>query len=93
MKSDEVQKTGHLAKIAIGTEEMDKMAEILSDILKLVEKLDEADLDDVEPLSHPLSIVQRLREDRVTESNCREDVQSVATQTADGLYLVPKVIE
>jgi aspartyl-tRNA(Asn)/glutamyl-tRNA(Gln) amidotransferase subunit C len=37
--------------------------------------------------------VQRLREDVVTESNQREEFQSVAPATRDGLYLVPKVIE
>jgi aspartyl-tRNA(Asn)/glutamyl-tRNA(Gln) amidotransferase subunit C len=38
-------------------------------------------------------MAQRLREDRVTETNQRELFQSLAPQVEDGLYLVPKVIE
>jgi aspartyl-tRNA(Asn)/glutamyl-tRNA(Gln) amidotransferase subunit C len=44
-------------------------------------------------MSHPLDVVQRLREDIVTENNQREEFQSVAPATQNGLYLVPKVIE
>ena len=45
------------------------------------------------PLAHPLDAVQRLRTDEVTETDQREAFQSNASQTEDGLYLVPKVIE
>ena len=51
------------------------------------------DTSDVEPMAHPLQMSQRLREDRVTEENQRELFQSIAPATANGLYLVPKVIE
>ncbi|MES9845455.1 MAG: Asp-tRNA(Asn)/Glu-tRNA(Gln) amidotransferase subunit GatC, partial [Candidatus Sedimenticola sp. 6PFRAG5] len=47
----------------------------------------------VVPMAHPLHMVQRLREDVVTETNQRDNFQSVAPLTEDGLYLVPKVIE
>ncbi len=93
MKLDEVRKTARLARLAIDDEEAGETAEILSGVLALVEELAVAGLEDVEPLAHPLEVVQRLREDRVTESDCREAVQAVAPQVSDGLYLVPKVIE
>jgi len=38
-------------------------------------------------------VVQRLREDVITDFNRREDFQSIAPKVEDGLYLVPKVIE
>ncbi len=93
MKVNEIHRIGRLARLAIGDGEADEMAQALSDILALVEKLDGAGLENIEPLSHPLDIVQRLREDRVTEGDCRESVQAAAPRVADGLYLVPKVIE
>jgi aspartyl-tRNA(Asn)/glutamyl-tRNA(Gln) amidotransferase subunit C len=37
--------------------------------------------------------VQRLREDRITETNQRDHFQAIAPQVENGLYLVPKVIE
>ena len=93
MKADEIQKIGRLARLLIKDEEAADMAATLSEIFDLVEQLDAADLEGVEPLAHPLDLVQRLREDRVTEGGCREAAQAVAPQVADGLYLVPKVIE
>ena len=51
------------------------------------------DTDGVEPLSHPLEQPQRLRPDAVTESVDRERFQAIAPATADGLYLVPRVVE
>jgi aspartyl-tRNA(Asn)/glutamyl-tRNA(Gln) amidotransferase subunit C len=47
----------------------------------------------IEPLCHPLDMVQRLRADTVTEGNDREALQAIAPLSQDGLYLVPKVIE
>ena len=52
----------------------------------------------VAPLSHPIAawkddVALRLREDKVTEPNRRDDYQKPAPATQDGLYLVPKVID
>jgi aspartyl-tRNA(Asn)/glutamyl-tRNA(Gln) amidotransferase subunit C len=44
-------------------------------------------------MSHAQSVVQRLREDEVTETDQRELCQSIAPQVEAGLYLVPQVIE
>jgi aspartyl-tRNA(Asn)/glutamyl-tRNA(Gln) amidotransferase subunit C len=47
----------------------------------------------IEPMSHALDVVQRLREDSVTESDQHALFQEGAPQIENGLYLVPKVIE
>ena len=65
----------------------------LSDILQLVEQMNSVDTEGVVPMSHPLEVNQRLREDKVTETNQRDEFQKTAPATQDGLYLVPKVIE
>jgi aspartyl-tRNA(Asn)/glutamyl-tRNA(Gln) amidotransferase subunit C len=44
-------------------------------------------------MAHALDLVQRLRPDQVAEADRRATYQSVAPAAADGLYLVPKVIE
>jgi aspartyl-tRNA(Asn)/glutamyl-tRNA(Gln) amidotransferase subunit C len=44
-------------------------------------------------MSHALDVAQRLREDKVTESDQRNKFQTVAPAVENGLYLVPKVIE
>jgi aspartyl-tRNA(Asn)/glutamyl-tRNA(Gln) amidotransferase subunit C len=44
-------------------------------------------------MSHAQDMIQRLREDVVTESDQHILFQSIAPQVEAGLYLVPKVIE
>jgi aspartyl-tRNA(Asn)/glutamyl-tRNA(Gln) amidotransferase subunit C len=91
-KSD-VQKIAHLARIAIDENAVAGYANDLSNILDLVEQMNQVDTSGVQPMAHPLDMEQRLREDAVTESNQRDKFQKIAPQTENGLYLVPKVIE
>lgn len=91
-KSD-VEKIAFLARLGVDEQDIPEYATNLSNILDMVEQLDSVDTDDVKPMAHPLDAVQRLRADVVTEINDRENLQAHAPETADGLYLVPKVIE
>jgi aspartyl-tRNA(Asn)/glutamyl-tRNA(Gln) amidotransferase subunit C len=93
LERSDVEKIAHLARLSVSNDELDAVASDLSNILNLVEQMDQADTEGVEPMAHPLHMVQRLREDRVTEQDQRELFQSIAPLTEDGLYLVPRVIE
>jgi len=90
---DDVRKIANLARLAVSEDESESLAQDLSNILDLVAQMDAADTADVEPMAHPLHMVQRLRPDEVTETDQREKYQDIAPLTEDGLYLVPKVIE
>lgn len=89
----DVEKIAHLARLAVREEEMAAMAAELSKILDLVEQMSAVDTQEVVPMAHPLHMAQRLRPDRVSETDRREAFQAIAPQTEAGLYLVPKVIE
>lgn len=89
----DVEKIAHLARMALDEQQIESYAEDLSNILNLVEQLESANTDQVEPMAHPLHMAQRLREDRVTEIDRREANQAVAPSVDAGLFLVPKVIE
>jgi len=89
----DVAKIAHLARLAVDDAELEHYASELSSILDLVEQMGSVDTAGVEPMAHPLHMAQRLRPDRVTEPNQRDDYQQIAPATQDGLYLVPKVIE
>ena len=90
---DDVQKIAHLARLAVSDEEASAVAGDLTNILELVEQMQQVDTTDVIPMSHPLHMTQRLRPDEVSEHDQREKFQSIAPATENGLYLVPKVIE
>jgi aspartyl-tRNA(Asn)/glutamyl-tRNA(Gln) amidotransferase subunit C len=91
---DQVGAIAHLARLEITEEQMPVYVDSLSRIIDFVEQLQSADTGDVEPMAHPLAQqVQRLRPDRVTETDQHEKYQRNAPSVAAGLYLVPKVIE
>lgn len=90
---DEVKKIAHLARLSLPEAQIDEYAQRLGGILAMVAQLQEAPTAGIQPMAHPLDAIQRLRPDAVTEDNHREAYQTIAPDTEDGLYLVPKVIE
>lgn len=93
LNENNVINIAHLARIDINNEDASQYAEDLNNILKMVDQLQAAPTNNIQPLSNPLEQKQRLRVDQVTESNQREKLQKNASAIEDGLYLVPKVID
>lgn len=91
-KSD-IEKLSQLARINVSEESMDVVASRLNDVLSMVDQLQAVDTEGVEPMSHPLDALQRLRADEVTETDQRQILMSNAPAQEDGLFLVPKVID
>lgn len=90
---DDVKRIAHLARIAVDENEAAGYLAQLSQIFALIEEMQAADTSGVEPMSHAQDVMQRLREDKVTEPDQHALFQSIAPQVEAGLYLVPKVIE
>jgi len=90
---DDVRRLARLARIAIEPEESGAVLDRLNRVLGLIDQMRAVDTTGIEPMSHAVEVVQRLRLDEVRETNRRELYQSVAPAVEDGLYLVPKVIE
>lgn len=90
---DQVRKVASLARLQIDDVRIDEYARELSGILDMVAALEATPTENVAPMAHPLDLHARLRADRVTEGNHREAFQAIAPAVADGVYLVPKVIE
>jgi aspartyl-tRNA(Asn)/glutamyl-tRNA(Gln) amidotransferase subunit C len=93
VSSNDVKKVAHLARIAIDDADIEQLTKDFNNILKLADELNQVNTDGLAPLSHPLDMTQRLREDTVSESDIRDEVLPLAPQSEAGLYLVPKVIE
>lgn len=89
----DVKKIARLASLHIEDGDISELRGHLSSIFDLAEQMNRIDTTGVDPMAHPLDIVQRLRADVVTDVDQREKYQSLAPQTADKLYLVPKVID
>jgi len=90
---DQVRAIADLARIDVPTSELGRLQDELNGILAMVDAMRAVDTTGVEPMAHPQAVSQRLRQDRVTETDQRALFQGIAPQTEDGLYLVPRVIE
>ena len=90
---DDVKRVAHLARIEVTPEEAQDVLGKLTGIFALIEDMRRVDTTGIAPMSHAADVSLTLRDDVVTETDQRELFQSVAPATADGLYLVPKVIE
>ncbi len=93
LSADEVRRIADLARIEVPEAGIAALQQQLNGIFGLIEQIAAVDTRGVEPMAHAMDVVQRLREDRVTESDRHLDFQAAAPQVEDGLYLVPKVIE
>ena len=89
----DVKRVAHLARIAIDDDEARAVLAQLGGVFELIERMQAVDTRGIEPMSHALDVVQRLRDDVVTESDRHEAFQRIAPQVEGALYLVPKVIE
>ena len=94
---DDLKRIAHLARIAVSDADVARLQTELSGIFGLIDELQAVDTKGIAPLSHPLDIVadmaQRLREDRVTESDQRAANMANAPAEENGLFLVPKVLD
>lgn len=93
LNDEDIRKIAWLARLQIDEADSPKYAAELSQVLDLVDQLNQIDTEQVEPMAHPTDALQRLREDVVTEGNQRDKFQAIAPQAENGLYQVPKVIE
>tara|TARA_B110000495_G_C22658403_1_gene389888 strand:- start:324 stop:611 length:288 start_codon:yes stop_codon:yes gene_type:complete len=93
ISADDIAYIAHLARLQLSEAEKEEAALNFKNILGLIDQMQSADTDQLEPLSHAIENSQPLREDLITEKNQRDDLQKIAPKCKQGLYLVPKVIE
>lgn len=87
-----------LARIRLSPSELASLAGELSQILDWVEQLNEVDTSNVAPMASVAASGLPMRDDRVTDGNCREAILGNAPHTAPaaaarGFFAVPKVVE
>lgn len=94
MKVDDqlISRLEKLARLKLSAEEKSNFKGDLNNILTMVEKLQELDLKDVEPLVYLNAEDNRLREDKVKGQITTQDALKNAPDHDDQFFKVPKVI-
>ena len=93
INNDDVEKIAHLARLAIDPAQLETYTQTLSEILDLVEQMNEVDTDGIDAMAHPRDTELRLRADAVTEENQRDKYLKLAPASETVLFLVPKVLD
>jgi aspartyl-tRNA(Asn)/glutamyl-tRNA(Gln) amidotransferase subunit C len=90
---DTVDKIAHLARLEVNADEKEQLMADMSRILTFMDKLNEVDTSNVEPLIYMTEEVNVFRKDEVKELITHEDALQNAPEHDENYFLVPKVIE
>jgi aspartyl-tRNA(Asn)/glutamyl-tRNA(Gln) amidotransferase subunit C len=94
MKSEiDVRYVAHLARLSLSPQEEQQLGSQLESILGYIEKLKEVDVTGVEPTAQAFPIVNVTRPDETFPSLAHEEALRNAPAQANGLFIVPKIVE
>lgn len=88
----DVEYIAELAKLKFDEAELNELTVDMNKILSYMEKLNEVDTTDIEPLSHPIENENVFREDELKPSISREEALKNAPVKDEEFFKVPKVI-
>jgi aspartyl-tRNA(Asn)/glutamyl-tRNA(Gln) amidotransferase subunit C len=92
--SDEtIEYVGILAKLELSEEDKKKAKADMGNMLDYIDKLNELDTKDVEPMAHIFPVNNVFREDVVMNEDDRDNILLNAPEKKDGAFKVPKTVE
>ena len=82
-----------LSRISVDDAKADKLAGDLNSIFDFIEKLNELNTDNVEPLTSVAETTLKLRADEVKSENIRDQILKNSPEENDDFFVVPRVVE
>lgn len=89
----DIKYVAHLARLHLTPDEEKKLGAQLGNILGYIEKLNKLDVSGVEPTAHAVPMVNVTRPDEIRPSLAHDDALRNAPAQANGLFIVPKIVE
>ena len=93
MDKKTVTTISYLSRLKIDVEKEEKITNDLENIIKFVDKLNDIDTSEIEPLTNPLEKTAKTRDDQVTAKNLKRELLEIAPSSNEDYFLVPRVIE
>ncbi len=93
INKETLEKIAHLARLEFDEKSEEKMLKDMNNILVFVEKLQELDTENVEPLQSMSFEVNQLREDKLGNHLSHDQGLKNAPKKDQDYFRVPKVIE
>lgn len=91
--ADEIRQVANLARLTISDEDVERLQGQLSSILKYVERLNEVDTSQVEPMVHAIELTNVFRADEPAPSLPREAALANAPRSDGSYFLVPPIFD
>ena len=82
-----------LSRISVDEQKAEKLAGDLNSIFEFIEKLNELNTDNIEPLTSVAETTLKFREDEVKSENIREQIIKNSPEDNEDFFVVPKVVE
>ncbi|MDA7825544.1 Asp-tRNA(Asn)/Glu-tRNA(Gln) amidotransferase subunit GatC [Candidatus Pelagibacter sp.] len=82
-----------LSRISVDDAKANKLAGDLNSIFDFIEKLNELNTDNVEPLTSVAETILKLRADEVKSENIRDQILKNSPEENDDFFVVPRVVE
>ncbi|MDC1200636.1 Asp-tRNA(Asn)/Glu-tRNA(Gln) amidotransferase subunit GatC [Pelagibacteraceae bacterium] len=82
-----------LSRISVDDAKANKLAGDLSSIFDFIEKLNELNTDNVEPLTSVAETTLKLRADEVKSENIRDKILKNSPEENEDFFVVPRVVE
>ena len=82
-----------LSRISVEDKKADKLAGDLNSIFDFIEKLNELNTDNVEPLTSVAETTLKLRADEVKSKNIRDQILKNSPEENEDFFVVPRVVE
>ena len=82
-----------LSRIYVEDSKAKKLAGDLNSIFDFIEKLNELDTENIEPLTSVAEITLKLRSDEVKSENIREQILKNSPDENEDFFVVPRVVE
>lgn len=92
INDETIQYVGILAKLELSGEEKEQAKADMGRMLDYIDKLNELDTEDTEPMTHLFPVTNVFREDEVTNADIREDILKNAPGVKDGMFKVPRTV-
>ena len=89
----DIKYVAHLARLSLSPDEEKQLGAQLGHILGYIETLKEVNVEGVEPTAHAFPLVNVTRPDEIQPGLTSEEALRNAPAQANGLFMVPKIVE
>ena len=89
----DIKYVARLARLSLSPAEEQQFGSQLGSVLGYIKKLEEVDVSNVAPTAHAFPLINVTRPDDIAPSLSHDAAMSNAPSQANGLFMVPKIVE